>query len=216
MIGTSRKLTIQAGWPYIRGPFKRARLYNIQLFFSSDQGGRIRGFRGSPRPAMKTCPSPHRFHRCPCTNLNASPNPSPKLILNPSPRTNPKLSPNPSPTPWETPPPPTPPRPLGRRRNRPRRCLWTPTIPTAVCREDKVETRQLDGESPLHRIISKSCLILSRRRVCGAFIRLWNLEVEVQCLITVGYIIPIAVIYRGLQYRAASSLPKCSSKALCR
>ena len=27
MIGTSQKLTVQAGWPYIRGPYKRARLY---------------------------------------------------------------------------------------------------------------------------------------------------------------------------------------------
>ena len=27
-VGTSQKLTIQAGWPYIRGPYKRAPLYS--------------------------------------------------------------------------------------------------------------------------------------------------------------------------------------------
>ena len=26
-VGTCQKLTIQAGWPYIRGPYKRAALY---------------------------------------------------------------------------------------------------------------------------------------------------------------------------------------------
>ena len=32
MIGTSQKLTIQAGWPYIRGPYKRARLYYYYFY----------------------------------------------------------------------------------------------------------------------------------------------------------------------------------------
>ena len=31
LFGTNQKLTIQAGWPYIRGPYKRALLYLVSL-----------------------------------------------------------------------------------------------------------------------------------------------------------------------------------------